>query len=82
VVSIISGTGAAICAAVVIDYSTCISYESVYKISSSWVYMPIFYVLSFGAVYLALWDFAMDVTKERHQILCKSQKQVQQTPWQ
>jgi hypothetical protein len=33
-----------------------------------------FYVLPLGVVYLAWCDFAMDSTKEQHQILCKSRK--------
>jgi hypothetical protein len=36
--------------------------------------MLIFYVLLFGVVYLAWWDFKMDPTIEQHQIFCKSRK--------
>jgi hypothetical protein len=35
------------------------------KLSSSWVDVPIFYVLLFGVVYLASCDFAMDPIKEQ-----------------
>jgi hypothetical protein len=38
------------------------------KFSRSWVEVLIFYVLLFAV------DFAMDPTKEQHQILCKSRK--------
>jgi hypothetical protein len=51
--------------------STSISWESVYKISCSWVDVLNFYVLLFGVLYLAWCDFVMDLTKEQRQILCK-----------
>jgi hypothetical protein len=38
------------------------------------------YVISFGAVYLAWCDFAMDPTKEQHQIVCKSLKKCDEDP--
>jgi hypothetical protein len=44
------------------------------KYKKIWVDMLIFYILLFGLVYLAWWDFAMDLTKEQHQMLCKSWK--------
>jgi hypothetical protein len=39
-----------------------------------------FYVLLFGVVYLASCYFAMDPTKEQHQILCNSQKKFDGDP--
>jgi hypothetical protein len=49
-VSIMSGTGVAICTAVVVSS---VSWELVYKISCSQVDLLIFYVLLFGVMYLA-----------------------------
>jgi hypothetical protein len=51
-----------------------ISWESLYKISHSSVYVLISYVLLFGLIYLDWCDFVMNLTKEKHQILCKSLK--------
>jgi hypothetical protein len=84
-VSIIPGTGANIFTAVavarcnVIDDSTSLSRESVYKIPCSWDVL-ILYVLVIGVVYLAWRDFAMDPTKEQHHILCKSRKKCDRDP--
>jgi hypothetical protein len=47
------------------DDSTSISWESMYKISHIWVGMLTFYILLFGAMYLAWCDFTMDPTKEQ-----------------
>jgi hypothetical protein len=40
------------------------------------------YILLFGVVCLAWFDFAMDPTKEQHQILWKSRKKVWRRSWQ
>jgi hypothetical protein len=45
------------------------SLESVYKISCSGLGVLIFYVLLFEFVYLASCNFAIDSTKEQHQLL-------------
>jgi hypothetical protein len=53
---------------------TSISWESVYKISRTRMDILICYVFLFGVVYQALCVFAMDLTKEQHQILCRPGK--------
>jgi hypothetical protein len=51
-----------------------ISSESVYKISHTWVDVLIFYVVLFGAVYLAWCNFALDPMKGQLLILYKSRE--------
>jgi hypothetical protein len=80
-ITIISGTGAAICTAVVVAIVILAYLESVYKISRSWADVLTFYGLLLGVVYLTWWDFAIDPTASVHQILCKYRK-VRRRPWQ
>jgi hypothetical protein len=63
-----------------VNDSTCISWESVYKISRSWVD-----VLIFAPFYMksCIWpdgDFVMDSKKEQHYFLCKSLKKCDENP--
>jgi hypothetical protein len=51
-----------------------------YKMSRSWVDVPIFYVLLFGVAYVAWYDFAMDPKASVHQVLCKSRKKYDGDP--
>jgi hypothetical protein len=60
--------------------STSISWESVYKISCSWVHTVIFYILLFGIVYEAKYDFAMDLRASVYQISYKSWKKRNRDP--
>jgi hypothetical protein len=54
-----------------VDEGTNILWESVYKISCSWVDVLISYVLLFEVVYLTWCNFVMDPPKDQNQILGK-----------
>jgi hypothetical protein len=64
-----------------IDDSTSISWESVYKTSRSWVDVLIVYVLLFGVVsgLMRFCDGSDKGTASMHQILCKSRKREEKT---
>jgi hypothetical protein len=70
------GAGAAICTAVVVVWcnGTSTSWESVFKISCSWVDLLISYVLLFGIMYLEWGDFVMDPKRKSIKFCANQEK--------